>query len=498
MNDASPDGSQAKRIFLWLFLFFNCFYILTSSGRVRITDEVMAVFQTESLVLRRSTAVPQAVEAKIYYGKYDQKGQPQSANAPAQAIAAIPWYLAGQHLLLRLPGIPPGAHSVVTDFAIVLSNATFSALAVALVFWVQLQLGIAVPSAAAMAGVVGLGTPVFCYSAWFFSEPLGGAVLLLALAALITGSAGIDLSARACVWGGLALGVALWVRPTYLIYVPLFFAAILLSPRSPTCRWRAVLIVAAVVGVFGLAALARNSMLYGSPFDFGYPEAAERGRRLNTFEAPFFTGLFAFLFSPGKSVFLFAPPILAALWALPRMWQRNRSLAFLISAVPVASLLLYSKYSQFEGGYSFGPRYLYIGILFLCLALGLAWQEGSATMRKVIVALFVVGLVVNGIGLATSPLEDMATGKYYDEQFNYRLDYNPLAGQLDLLMKYMTSDAPAPIGRGFDRWFVFLHKAGINAWTLLAIGLLPAAGAGLAVWKLWGVCRDDRQSASIG
>jgi len=38
-----------------------------------------------------------------------------------------------------------------------------------------------------------------------------------------------------------------------------------------------------------------------------------RRKRLNTFDTPLWKGLYGFLLSPGKSVFIFAPPLLLAL-----------------------------------------------------------------------------------------------------------------------------------------------------------------------------------------
>ena len=484
---------SARRATIWLFILCNAFFFLTSSGRVRVTDEVMAVFQTESLVHRGSTAVPQAVEARIYYGKYDRKGQPQSANSPAQAVLAIPWYLAGRHLVLRLPGIPAAAHNLVTDFTIVASNATFSAAIVALSFYIWILAGIRLPAALAAAAVVALATPVFCYSAWFFSEPLGGASLLAAIVALLPPDEHGPLSLARRTAGALALGIALWIRPTYLVFVFLVLAALALR-KSQNDRWRSVIAVAAIVGLFGLAILARNAELYGNAFDFGYPATAEGGKRLNSFETPFLTGLAAFLLSPGKSIFLFAPPVLAALWAIPRLWRKNRGLGFLAISVPLMSIVLYSKYSQFEGGYSFGPRYMFVAIVTLCLGVGFVTNEGPKPLRALLIVLFALGLTVNLIGLATSPLEDMASGKYYDQNFNYRLDYNPLGGQGSLLIRYLTDDRPAPIGRGWDRWFVFLHKGGVQTGTLLLIAALPAVLLVIAAWKIGALLRHSTVS----
>jgi hypothetical protein len=203
-----------------------------------------------------------------------------------------------------------------------------------------------------------------------------------------------------------------------------------------------------------------------------------------SFDTPLAVGLFAFLLSPGKSILLFAPVLLLAPFALPHVWRRSRALAVLMVAPLLVLLVFYAKYTQFDGGYSFGPRYLIPGIWLLGLTLGFALEYGSAKLRTVAGALVLAGALVNAIGLATSPLEDMAGGRYYDQQFNYRLDYNPLEGQLGLLLKYATDAKPAPIGRGFDRWFVFLHKGGVTTGWLVLVGGVAAAACLGAAWQL--------------
>lgn len=489
MSGEPSKSRETRRTFLWLFLFLNSVFLLTSSGRVRVIDEVLPVFQTETLVASGSTAIPQALHSQLFYGKMDQKGRPQAPYPPGPAFVAIPWYVLGKQVLLRLPGVPTGAHSLVTDFTIVSSNATFAALAAALVY--LLFRGLHLTHRDALVGSLGLafGTPLFAYSAWYFSEPLALAALMLAVVALFAVTAEA-VSVRRYIWAGLALGGALWVRPAHLLLALVFLAAILAAERNPSRRVRALAIVGGIVALFGLAFLMRNAMLFGNAFDFGYPEAAEAGRRLNTFQTPLLTGLTAFLFSPGKSVFLFAPPILLAGWGIPRLWRENRGLAVVMAAAPLLMLLFYARYTQFDGGYSFGPRYLVPSLFLLSLGCGVVLRSGSRLLRKLLITLFVLGATVNLIGLATSPLEDMAGGKYYDQNFNYRLDYSPLLGQGALLAKYFADPAPAPIGRGWDRWFVYLHKGGVASNTLFLMALIPLAGAIVSGWKLAGIWRS--------
>jgi hypothetical protein len=474
---------SSRRTAVWLFLFLNCLFILTSSGRVRVIDEVLPVYQTESLAERRSTAVPQAVQADFFFGKRDLAGQPQAPYPPGEAALAVPWYLAGKHVLLRLPGVGPRARTLVTDFAIVTSSATFVAAAAALTFVLFVHIGLTTRQALLAALGMTFGTPLFAYSSWYFSEPMTVAVLMVAVLAVFPHDFGA-LPMRNAIVAGAALGFLLWIRQANVITVPLALAAMLAAPGEWRRKLLNIAVVGGLVGAAGLGLLARNYGLYGSPFDMGYPPTVEGGRRMIGFATPLGVGLFAFFLSPGKSLLLFAPVLLLAPWALPIVWRRSKALALLMIAPMTVLLLFYSKYTQFEGGYSFGPRYLLPGIWLLGLTFAYVLKDGSRRLRTIALALVLLGATVNVIGLATSPLEDMAGGRYYDERFNYRLDYNPIQGQLGLLVKYATDPNPAPIGLGFDRWFVFLHKGGVSAMWIALVGGVVAAGCAAAGWRL--------------
>src|SRR5580704_18632457 len=107
-REASP-----RRSAVLIFLVFSFFYLMTSSGRVRTMDEYMSFFETESIVVRHSTAVPQAVQLNYYYGKYDLRGKPRPPYPPGQPLVAAPWYTFGRYVFERLPGVPAIANPLV-------------------------------------------------------------------------------------------------------------------------------------------------------------------------------------------------------------------------------------------------------------------------------------------------------------------------------------------------------------------------------------------------
>jgi hypothetical protein len=474
--------AAAKRICVLLFLALNFFFLITSSGRVRTIDEVSVDLQTESLALHGNTAVPQAEALGTFYGKRDRWGQPRAPYGTAQAVLVLPWHFAGRMLRAVLPGIPARSKDLFLDALVASSSATFAALAAALAFLIFWRLGMDVQPALWAALMMALATPLFSYSAWFFSEPLVAVLLLAAALVLFTGETAVPASPKRAAIAGMFLGVALWVRPSHLIAAPVFFAALLVRDRKKGLA--AAIALALVVGIFGGAYLVRNQIYFGSPFEFGYPDVAEGGRHLNTFRTPLTTGLFGFLLSPGKSVFLFAPPIVLAIAGVRRLWKRDAGLAVVAAGLPLIYLLFFARYTQWEGGYCVGPRYLVPALMVLCLGLGPMLAEAGPRMRKLAVILFAAGMFVQIISISTSFLEDQAAGSYYDAQWNYQIDYSPVVRQSSLLWHYMTTSQAAPIGLGFDRWFVFLGKAGFSR-GLLAMGLCAEfAGLFFFGWRL--------------
>jgi len=475
------DRRTARSLALWLFATFQFFYLLTSTGRVRTPDEYNTLYTTESLVLHHTTAVPQAVSLHNFYGRLDIHGQPRAAYPPGQALAVTPWYAFGQYVLARLPGVPADDTDLVVAFASCLSSATFAALTVT--FFFLLLTGISIPTRPALiaTALLGLATPIFAYSAWLFSEPLSTTIFTGVAWLLFVRNSEL-LSVKIAAIAGLILGLSTLVRPTNVLAIVAFAIAILARGGKAVLKPAVAFCVASAAGIAIL--LAHNALLFGGPLAFGYPAAAEGAKKLNSFDTPILKGLYGFLLSPGKSIFLFAPPIILAITGVPALFRRDRALATLAVLFPISSLFFFAKYSQWEGGYCVGPRYLVPALVFLCLGLGPFLAEGRGFTKLLAAALFLLGLLVQLISIATSFMEDQAPrGHYYDANWTYRLNYS-LSGQIHLFFKYLSSPEPARLGLGWDRWFVFLAKGGVSRATLAVIGAAMAAGFAISLLGL--------------
>jgi hypothetical protein len=485
VSSSIPTSSRSKSrwgLVVSLLLVLNFAYFLCSSGRVRTMDEVSADYQVESLAQHGTTAIPQAVEAKMFYGAFDLFGRPQSPYPPGQAIAMLPWYTAGQLVANHLPGVAKGARDVVSDFFLTGESAFFAALAAALALFIFLQLGIAPVTSLCSATILALATPLAAYSGWLFSEPLAAALLLGAAAVLFAGPQDVPVPIWRALGAGTLLGAAIWVRPTHVIAVPVFLAAVLVREKSK--GWSAATALAVAAGIGAGLLLWRNAYLYGSAFQFGYPSAAEGGKALNTFETPFTTGLVGFLLSPGKSILLFSPPIVLAVAGLPRLWRRDRGLAVVAAGAPLVYMLFFCTYTQWEGGYSYGPRYLVPALALLGLGVGPALETGSRNMRRLAIAVFILGFLVQAVGTTTSFLQADVAGVYYDAQYNYRMAFSPIAMHTHLLFHYAATSDSAPLGQGFDKWWVFLSKAGVSTGAIWIMAGALLVGLAASMWWL--------------
>ena len=496
----APSPVQAERssaplkTALLLFLFLNCVYLATSTGRVRSIDEVDPVLQSESLLLHGTTAIPQAESSGIWFGKRDRNGIPRSAWPFGHGFLVLPWSALGHFVLAKLPGIPPMISDLAITTAICWSNATFAALAAAACFLLFVKMGLRVRDSLVCSLVLAFCTPLFVYSAWLFSEPVSTAIFAVA-ALLLFGWE--NCSSRRVIAAALLLAFSIHVRPANGLIVAIFVAAAIVQEpqeRADGLPYRTTSILVVAVAISGLLYLLRNYELFGNPLDFGVPTTAENGKDLDSWHNPFWRGLFGFLFSPGKSAFLFSPPILLGMAGISRLWKQNRALGVVCVVAPISSLILYSFRTQWEGSYCYGPRYLLPGLTLLVLPMAAMFRDPPRWFRPAFWLTAVAGLLIQAIGLSTNIMEDMVKNHYYVGNWDYRMTYSPISGQVRLIWKYL-HQSPTALGLGWDRWFLFLHQGGAN-WALVgAIEALFVACAAVFGWLTW---RSVNATAAAG
>jgi len=195
--------------------------------------------------------------------------------------------------------------------------------------------------------LVGLATIWWPYTKLDFSEPLVATFFL----------AGLVLARKGRTVTGFAVaGFAMTIREDTVVLI----AGLALWELSRKRDWRRLVPIAAAVGPWVLVNAAADYVRWGSIVD-----RAQMGR----FSNPALVGVYGALFSAGKSVFLFSPPLVLGLLG----WRRFRDRpgfgadAFLFAGAFVAQLLFFSKWHDWSGDDAWGDRFLLVSTILMCI-----------------------------------------------------------------------------------------------------------------------------------
>ena len=202
-------------------------------------------------------------------------------------------------------------------------------------------------------------------------------------------------SARWLLAGGAAAGFAIALRLPSVICVPLLGLYLLVSVwrlgRMPAIR--RLLAFGVPVVAFLLVIGVYNWVRFGDPLQSGYAYQSD----YYGFASSPQDGVIGLLFSPGRSIFLYSPILLASVAGLPLLWRRHRALTATVVAIVLANLVFYGDYLHWWGDWSWGPRFLVPMTPFLILPLLpllQRWRELPRAVKGAISGLAVAGVVV--------------------------------------------------------------------------------------------------------
>ncbi|MEA2233157.1 MAG: hypothetical protein QOD83_2973 [Solirubrobacteraceae bacterium] len=328
---------------------------------------------------------------------------------------------------------------------------------------------LAAPRAAAAlvaAGTV-LGTYLLPYGRDFFTEPLVALGLVVMVERAL---AGRELQA------GAALAFAVLARPQSALFVPLLFGFLLLRGGGPS----AVVRTLAPLAVAAAITLAYNLYRFADPLQFGYKPPVDPG-----FTTPLLDGAAGLLFSPEKSIFVFAPAIVLVPWAVVALWRRQRSVVVLVLALFAATFALAATWHSWQGGWSWGPRLVLPGVAVVLVLLA-PWIAQSTARMRIAAALFAVGFVVSlaalfaPVGVQLLNAVPGTDGPQIVRQYR----------QLPQLARRSIEMANNPAARHDDqRRYLATWQAGIVR-QVGVIGIVPAVLGTLAgLLVLWWVAR---------
>ncbi len=379
---------QAAAAALLLF----AIYWLTASGAFRSIDEQAVFAVSRNLVYHgrvdESTlfwASPYDEQARVgldgeLYSKYGIGHSLLAAGAVALARLIPGAGLASSAMLLN------SLATALTAFFLILSAG---------------RLGYSPRASVTLGLLYGLATYAWVYAKTLFSEPLVALAWTILVWLLIPG-----VTRRRALLAGVAMAAAVAIRPASIVLALPF--ALLLWDRRPGELLRRLVWYGLPVAATALALLAFNWQRFGDPLQFGYSE---------TFNGSLLAGLAGFLWSADRSIFLFAPPLIALLWGFPAFVRRHGPLGWRLLAISAFTVALYALWPVFWGGPVWGPRYVLPVLPLLMLltvpAVERAWQERNWP-RWAMLTLAVLGVAIQLPGVLWNSLpETQQLGQRY-------------------------------------------------------------------------------------
>lgn len=381
-----------------MFVGFLCLYVLTASRTVPFGDAAPMWEAARNLVQHGSLSVsePWPVNAPAGRG-----GLYYPVAALLACLVQVPGALL-QSLLERLAG-HAGASAV--PLTSQLASLLLGALVPALSLGMFRRLGYDRRQAAVMTLLLGTGTSLMVYAHRPYSEIVQAVCFVFFFDALLRAERQPDRGALLRL--GLAAGLLINSKNIYFACFP--GAGVLLGLRwrtrgEPLARALGWVGAGFLPGL--LAFVAYNYARWGSPFASGYGGAVTAG----FWRENVLVGLWGQFLSPGKSVFLYSPPLLLALFGVRRFAVRRPTVAAAVALTVGPIVLIYARYIFWSGDWAWGPRYLLFAlpvfVLPIAELIGVheSGQPPAPRMRRVARGAFVVvgaaGLFVQLLGTA--------------------------------------------------------------------------------------------------
>lgn len=440
---------------LRLFLVLACTFLLLTSREQPWADAHVVYDTAQALVERGEINITLDGPPQFFA---HHGGKKYGVFPLGNVLAMVPSYLAYKALFQTnlFPERP--LYALCSH----LSPALLMAAAGVVFYRILKWRGAATRLAAILTLGFGLSTIGFSYARVPYSEALQTLSLLLLVGATLR--AGERLSGEEMVRVGIYAGVFFNSKLVNALLLPLFPLYIGWRQHAALSnageRLRTVFL--RLIGPFALGllafipfvglALAHNQIKTGSIWNTGYKIPN------GVFSGDLWAGLYSFLLSTGKSVFLYSPPLVLVPFALGTAWQKKRAETTLLLAILGVAFLWNAKFRHWHGDYCWGPRHLVpfvpVALLLLIPWLAEALGRGQIRLRRALLAaLFVLGFGVQLLGAAfywdhyirilIAVKDQTGAPGWFQEQLghgHYMPQFSPLRGHLWLLMHKLRGD----------------------------------------------------------
>lgn len=419
-----------------LFLFCLAAYLLSMGGHLYSADDEVKALVTEGIVEHQSVALP---TFNMIYMSVGVDGQSFSPFPIGSSLTMIPFYVIGDALSGLFPSLP---RPIILEFCYSLVNPLATAVTAFLFFSLCRFLTYSVRTSLLTTLVFAFCSIAWPYAKTAWSEPQATLGVLLGLYGVVRYAKGGEL--RWLASGGAGLAYACITKYEMGLYV--FGCCYLLLhhlayQKQELMRRRilALLAYGAPLAVGAFIVLGYNYVRFGGWTLFGNYvqdiaiQADQSNPILDSLEG-IVVGVYQHLFSTGKGILLFSPPLILFYWAVKLFYRERRDLALLSVGLAAAFLVIAGAFWAMSN-VAWGDRYFVSLTPFLVLPLASLVRSladvGSAYMKRSFVTLCLIGIGIQLLGVSinfqTVIDRQLANGEKPDLQVrSYDPEYSPV------------------------------------------------------------------------
>ncbi|MBZ0315760.1 MAG: hypothetical protein K8L91_05015 [Anaerolineae bacterium] len=356
-------------------LFFFSAYTF-SIGTPFYSSDGQVMYETaRSIALQYSLAIPPSDLPQTIIG-YD--GRTYSKYDPGLPLLSAPMVLAAD----ELGKATQSNRYALAAIAVQLIPAAAMSISLAGVFYIASRL-CSLPRSLLVTFAGGFCTLTWPYARLYFGEAVLAGCLTLAVAPLIH-----QISTRSILLSSWAIGFAILTRASAIIYLPAL--AYLIWQNTP--RRRLHLSLFGFGPLLAIIALAIHNYLR-------FHDLMATGYEGESFRLLPVDGIVGLLFSPGKSIFLYSPPLILSLILWPKLRRKNPPLAWALIIIAGTALIFYGAWWAWHGGWVWGPRFLVPLVPLWCLPLGMLPRH--RIWASLMLVMCVLGVIVQILGAFT-------------------------------------------------------------------------------------------------
>lgn len=316
---------------------------------------------------------------------------------------------------------------------------------------------------------VAVAAPTLLHAYTIYPDPIGGALAIAGVGALVALDLGLMPRPAAWVGIGAALAVLPWLHTRFALIAGVLGAAIVLR-LAVRRNARAVVGFLSLPMVSALSWFAFFYAIYGTP-----NPAAPYGSRPEGGLSFIPTGVAGLLFDQQFGLVANAPVLGLAFVGVVVLALERRRLAIELVAVGLSYLAVAASYPMWWGGYSAPARFVVVLVPLCALPIATLWARSGSGARLVVLALLTVSAAMSAALVGVDRGSLIYNGR---DGYGLLLDWLSRSADLTLALPSVHRDGGALAVGDAAVWAV--AAMGVGAAALLVGRLAPRAGAAAA------------------